>query len=171
MGDCIDALDKIHPDGGHAWDKVEDPEGFVREIRGESPRHTNITPAAPDRANMPDQPEFQKHQLDELADELHRDIINSADHIPDAGKMVDTIDTGDTVLHRPTGETWVVAFVQGDQLAWVGWPNGRADLADCELVVKAHPTERMELLREMADMRNGDCRRRYARRILNDDTD
>ena len=35
-----------------------------------------------------------------------------------------TIDTGDTVKHGPTGETWVVAYVQGDRLAWCGWPEG-----------------------------------------------
>lgn len=41
--------------------------------------------------------------------------------------------TGDHVLHKPSGETWVVAFVDGDDLAWCGWPNGLARTSDCEL--------------------------------------
>jgi hypothetical protein len=41
-----------------------------------------------------------------------------------------TIDTADHVLHGPSGETWVVAYVEGDRLAWCGWPEGEAKLAD-----------------------------------------
>lgn len=62
-----------------------------------------------------------------------------------------TIDTGDTVLHGKTGETWVVAYVEGNRLAWCGWPEGTADLADCTLVEKATPEARLTLLRQMAD--------------------
>lgn len=40
----------------------------------------------------------------------------------------------DTVLHRPTGETWVVRDVQGEYLSWYGYPPGRARVADCEKV-------------------------------------
>lgn len=53
-----------------------------------------------------------------------------------------TIDTGDHVYHRPSRETWVVARVEGDKLYWCGWPPGRADLSDCELVKKATESER-----------------------------
>lgn len=43
---------------------------------------------------------------------------------------------GDHVLHRPTGEKWVVAYAdeKRDELAWAGWPVGTARLSDCELV-------------------------------------
>jgi hypothetical protein len=41
---------------------------------------------------------------------------------------------GDTVKHGPTGETWVLACVKGDMVAWCGWPPGQAYLKDCELV-------------------------------------
>lgn len=76
------------------------------------------------------------------------------------------IDTGDTVLHRPTGEEWLVAGVSGDRLYWCGWPPGRADLADCELVRKATPAEREELLHRLANKPTDDERRRLARHAL-----
>lgn len=60
------------------------------------------------------------------------------------------IDTADHVLHGPTGEEWVVAYVIGDHLAWCGWPPGQAALADCTLTKKATDEEREKLLREMA---------------------
>jgi hypothetical protein len=43
---------------------------------------------------------------------------------------------GDTVLHRPSGEEWVVAYADAEQdvLAWAGWPDGRARLSDCEII-------------------------------------
>lgn len=73
------------------------------------------------------------------------------------------IDTGDHVHHAPTGETWVVAFVENESLYWVGWPPGRADLADCTLVRKASPQERKNTLIGMVCM-DGDVRCEYARR-------
>lgn len=50
---------------------------------------------------------------------------------------MDKIRAGDTVLHRPSGETWVVCGVNYDrgQLIPCGWPFPTlAMLADCELV-------------------------------------
>lgn len=76
------------------------------------------------------------------------------------------IDTGDTVKHGPSGETWVVAFVRDDRLAWVGWPEGYANLADCTLVRKATGEERDNLLRQMANANRDDSRCRYARAAL-----
>ena len=76
-----------------------------------------------------------------------------------------TIDTADSVLHGPTGETWVVAYVEGDRLAWCGWPEGEANLADCTLTKKATPGQRDMLLLQMAACTN-DRRGRYARQRL-----
>ncbi|MDE2098643.1 MAG: hypothetical protein KGL39_15420 [Patescibacteria group bacterium] len=79
------------------------------------------------------------------------------------------IDCGDTVKHEPTGETWLVAHVDGDRLAWCGWPPGEAELADCTLVRKATAEERLRLLRRIADSRcreNGDRRQGIVRRRL-----
>ena len=75
------------------------------------------------------------------------------------------IDTADSVLHGPTGETWLVAYVEGDRLAWCGWPEGEANLADCTLTKKATPEQRNKLLSEMAGCTN-DRRGRYARQRL-----
>ncbi len=75
------------------------------------------------------------------------------------------IDTADHVLHGPSGETWVVAYVDGDRLAWCGWPEGEAKLADCTLLKKATTAQRDKLLLELADCTN-DRRGRYARQRL-----
>lgn len=80
------------------------------------------------------------------------------------------IDTGDTVFHRPSRETWLVAFVRDDRLAWCGWPEGWANVGDCMLVDKASDAERSALLREMA-MRGNDMRQRYAQWRLKTEAD
>ena len=74
-----------------------------------------------------------------------------------------TIDTADIVRHGPTGEDWTVAFVQDGKLAWCGWPEGFADLADCTLVKAATDDERKSLLEDMARIDGNDSRGRYAR--------
>lgn len=76
------------------------------------------------------------------------------------------IDTGDFVHHVPSGEEWVVAYVQEDRLAWCGWPQGEARLSDCTLIVKATPEKRLELLSEMAATSEQDARKRYAQHRL-----
>lgn len=75
-----------------------------------------------------------------------------------------TIDTGDVVRHRPTGEKWLVAYVRGDRLAWCGWPEGEAALSDCTLLCKATPEQRLKHLREIAQGRGR--RAEYARSVL-----
>jgi hypothetical protein len=74
------------------------------------------------------------------------------------------IDTGDVVKHKPTGEEWIVAFVEGDRLAWLGWPEGTANLSDCTLIEKAQFQRRIYWLRQMA-MSSG-RRAQYAREML-----
>ena len=64
---------------------------------------------------------------------------------------VHDIDTADYVKHGPTGETWVVARVNGKHLHPCGWPPTRADLSDCTLVKKATQGAREKLLRELAN--------------------
>lgn len=77
--------------------------------------------------------------------------------------MSEVIDTADVVLHKPTGEEWTVAYVQGDRLAWCGWPEGTSALADCELVTSASDLERIWILEKLAAMEGDDSRARYAR--------
>ncbi len=83
------------------------------------------------------------------------------------------IDTGDTVKHGPTGETWTGACVEGNRLSWCGWPEGTAALADCTLVEKATPEARQKLLEDWANPvsagRCDDHRYRYAVRRLEQD--
>lgn len=74
------------------------------------------------------------------------------------------IDTADHVFHEPTGETWVVACVQGDKLSWCGWPEGMAELSDCRLIKKATPEERQKLLAALERQRPRGPRR-TARRV------
>jgi hypothetical protein len=71
------------------------------------------------------------------------------------------IETADTVLHRPTGEEWLVAGVDGDRLYWCGWPPGRANLADCELVQKATDEDRSKLRAKLAQLDADDPRQRF----------
>lgn len=78
-----------------------------------------------------------------------------------------TIETADHVLHRPSGETWLVSYVQDGYLSWCGWPEGRVPLADCELVWKATPDERIKLVAQMARWdEDGSPRARYGRERL-----
>lgn len=77
--------------------------------------------------------------------------------------MSDTIDTGDIVLHKPTGEEWVVAFVEGRHLYPCGWPLTREPAAFCELQIKADAEARLRLLRDMAKLFQSDPRGIYAR--------
>jgi hypothetical protein len=57
---------------------------------------------------------------------------------------------GDHVRHAPTGETWVVAYVDGEHLAWCGWPEGEAKVSDCTLIKRCSDEEHVTLLREVA---------------------
>ena len=65
--------------------------------------------------------------------------------------MTTIIDIGDHVHHGPSGEDWVVGRVRGDRLAWLGWPQGWAELKDCTLIHKARDAKRIETLRSVAN--------------------
>lgn len=78
------------------------------------------------------------------------------------GETQATIDTGDYVRHCPSDESWVVAYVQGDRVAWCGWPQGEAKLSDCTLLEKATPERRLLRLAEITKMPGDDPRKRYA---------
>lgn len=72
---------------------------------------------------------------------------------------------GDHVHHWPTGEDWVVAFVDGEHLAWCGWPEGEAKLSDCKLIYACTDEEHVKLLKEIAAA-NAGRRTRVAVRLL-----
>lgn len=79
-----------------------------------------------------------------------------------------SIQTADTVFHKPTGEEWLVAFEKDGRLYWCGWPEGCADTDDCELLMKGTDRQRMALLGEMARMPGNDARKRYALKELDE---
>lgn len=83
------------------------------------------------------------------------------------GQTPGIADTGDIVYNHHSGETWVVAFVDHRKyLAWMGWPCGLADLADCTLIKKATEQERLELIHALAIMQEPDPRRAWAREYI-----
>lgn len=86
------------------------------------------------------------------------------------------IDVGDTVFHHPSQETWIVAYVRGRHLSWCGWPEGEAQIADCELKEQATVADRQKLLERLAGVETtlagslvsdgGSTRQRHARSAL-----
>lgn len=74
---------------------------------------------------------------------------------------------GDGVLHRPTGEKWLVAYADyetGD-LAWSGWPEGRARIEDCEIVSVATDEQHEKHVHEWLEKRSDDHRVAAVRRL------
>lgn len=74
---------------------------------------------------------------------------------------------GDHVHHGPTGEDWIVAFVDGEHLAWCGWPEGMAKLSDCTLIKACTDDEHVEMLKTIAAA-NAGRRTRVAQRLLDE---
>lgn len=81
------------------------------------------------------------------------------------------IKPGDVVLHKPSGERWVVAYAdyERDELSWFGWPEGYAKLSSCELVKSVTFEEALKDLVRWAEPKPGrgnDLRHRYAASML-----
>lgn len=76
------------------------------------------------------------------------------------------IKTGDTVLHRPSGEMWLVAYSENGYVCACGWPETLARESDCQLIESASEDMRIRLLHEIAGKGGDDSRRSYARRAL-----
>lgn len=70
---------------------------------------------------------------------------------------------GDHVLHEPTGETWLVAWVEGGDIAWTGWPNGAALLRDCTITKRCTDREHAKAVQAWADVRDDSRRGRVLR--------
>jgi hypothetical protein len=60
-----------------------------------------------------------------------------------------TLRIGDTVRHGPTGETWIVAAIEQDDLYPAGWPETRARTADCTLVAACDDAGHARMVREV----------------------
>ena len=75
------------------------------------------------------------------------------------------IQIGDTVLHKPSGQEWLVAFADYDQnlmSAW-GWPESIEPLDNVELIRKADPKSYRDWLPKLLDSEG--FRYRRARRL------
>lgn len=75
---------------------------------------------------------------------------------------------GDHVLHRPSGETWVVAVAVPDrnQLIACGWPLSIERLSDCEVLSECSIKESRELAMELAKPSMGtDLRRTWVQQF------
>lgn len=74
---------------------------------------------------------------------------------------------GDAVLHKPSGETWSVAFVEDGRLCARGWPLSYVPVDECELKRACTDEKHNAVLREMAAMSDSsDPRCRRARLAL-----
>jgi hypothetical protein len=78
------------------------------------------------------------------------------------------IDTGDKVLITTNNERWLVAKCEDGYVTCCGWPETRIAIEHCQLLKKATPEYRIELLHELAKLK--DCRGEYARRVLSTPT-
>lgn len=59
--------------------------------------------------------------------------------------------SGDVVKHRLSGETWVLAYADGDEVSACGWPESWAKASDCDLVKAASDEEYKKMLHDWAD--------------------
>lgn len=74
---------------------------------------------------------------------------------------------GDKVRHRPSGEEWLIAYETADgDVAWLGWPDGRARASDCELLQAATDTEHWALVEQVAFGTSADSRVRHAQQLV-----
>lgn len=65
--------------------------------------------------------------------------------------MPRTMRTGDTVRHIPSGETWIVAWPDEEELMWCGYPEGWAKISDCVLVKNCTDEQHWKLIKEIAN--------------------
>ena len=64
---------------------------------------------------------------------------------------------GDHVFHRPSKETWVVAYADAerDQVSACGWPESINVLSECDLVYACTDAEHEALVREWLEKPHG----------------
>jgi hypothetical protein len=62
---------------------------------------------------------------------------------------------GDTVYHRPSKETWEVAYAHAGYLSWFGWPEGQARVEDCDLTKRCTDEEHEKAVAQWLDKPHG----------------
>jgi hypothetical protein len=58
--------------------------------------------------------------------------------------------TGDTVFHRPSGETWVVSWADKTEIIPCGWPETFARVSDCDLLSACSDEEHWAMVEKVA---------------------
>lgn len=80
---------------------------------------------------------------------------------------------GDHVYHAKSDQTWVVAYADPESgyMAWSGWPEGRAAIADCKVVYTCTDEQHDKAVSDWLDKGNGsrDHRRRAVQRLYRPD--
>jgi hypothetical protein len=71
---------------------------------------------------------------------------------------------GDHVVHRPTGELWLTAYVEEDMLVPAGQPVRSAPLADCEVVFRCSDEDHKRLVAVWQHAKD-DVRRAQVKRL------
>lgn len=97
-------------------------------------------------------------ELGFLAHALHEDNYTSASGCVDRAITALRRSAKDAERYRYFRSRW-------ERIAWCGWPEGEAALADCELITKADAAQRLHILNLMAESADGP-RKRYADRVL-----
>lgn len=65
--------------------------------------------------------------------------------------MVEPFRAGDVVQHKPSGEKWLLIIDEQDgTVVPGGWPDTRANAADCTIVNRADDAKRIATLRSTA---------------------
>jgi len=72
---------------------------------------------------------------------------------------------GDVVRHCPSGEEWLVAYADGDDVSPTGWPDCIAKASDCDLVRAATDEEHRAHVVEWLGCENECRRQRHVRRL------
>ena len=60
--------------------------------------------------------------------------------------------SADKVFHRPSGETWILAWADDKEVSPCGWPETIAKVSDCEMVEEATQEELEAMLKKWAEM-------------------
>jgi hypothetical protein len=66
--------------------------------------------------------------------------------------------TGDVILHRPSGEKWLVAWADDKHVICCGWPESQALIADCDLIEPATEEKHRRIVTEIATLSQRDLR-------------
>ena len=74
--------------------------------------------------------------------------------------------SGDEVKHLPSGEEWVLAWGDRDNVSPCGWPETIGNASDCELIRAASDSEYLEMITTWSNSQSKDYRILKCRKLL-----